>query len=260
MEKTRKILITGIVLLMVSSFMISLFPIYAYAADEFEHESDDDLPHYVDELIDAEITWKIFNASGVFADEDLQPNDLLRYKVRDQNTQDGFYEVKVSKKSWGENDFEKESGNANSSYFLIQRAWGESSEAIFLPQHVEYWEDADDIDKTWETFYETEWWDWKMLQTVTITYTLNETNYDKAKYSRNEGILLSRKTNVFIGDGETRGYLYVELYSYSGFLALSPWFYIIVVSIIIALIAIVIITISLLIQRRKRIYREIDEI
>ncbi|MHA1146832.1 MAG: hypothetical protein ACTSR8_01150 [Promethearchaeota archaeon] len=255
----RKSLLIGFMFHIFFFSCLAQLPLYVQA-EEYAHPGDYDIPKFVDHLKGVTIRWRIVNASGIFADEDMQPNDIIQYEVKDVDYDEKQYKVEISKKGWGENEFKKQGNNDNASYYLIQRDWGQASADFFLPQHHEYWGSMGKIDNEFEALYQTEWWNWKMLNTVTITYNMNETNYDHAKYARAEGILLERKTVVNINEGKTRGYLYIVLESYSGFLELSPWFYIIVISIIIGLIAIVVIIISLLIQRRKRIYREIDEI
>ena len=253
----RKILAIGIlygILLM----MFFQLPIYAFAQDNYDHEGDEETPVYIDTLEGFQGTWKFINVSGVFY-EDYESNDLIRYEVQEANTQENSYDVEASLKSWNEDKF-SDLDVPNSSYFITPREWGMIPHNIFLEQHSSYWGSKELINREYEVVYETEWWDWKMLNTVTIKYTMNKSNYDIIKYSRAEGVLLYRKAAVDAADGKYKGYLYIELVEYSGWLELSPWFYVIVIGTIVGIIAVIIITISLLIQRRKRIYREIDEI
>ncbi|MGQ4873590.1 MAG: hypothetical protein ACP6IY_05885 [Promethearchaeia archaeon] len=235
-------------------------PISYCVAQDYAHPEDSDSPEVIESLKDARIIWEVINASGIFASEDLQPHDLIRYDVEDVDDVYNVYKVKEFKKSWGENDFEQVGGIKNASYYLINREWGAKSAEFFLDQHSTYWGSKEHIDNQFDTIYETEWWDWKLINTATITYIMNDTNYDKIKYTRAEGILLERKTVVNINDGKIVGNLYIRLYSYSRFFEFSPWYYVIIGALIFAAVAAIIITISLLIQRRKRIYREIDEI
>lgn len=260
MKKNQKIMA------LVIYSILMLTPIFLYSSiaagqdDDIQHDGDYDEPIMVESLYNTEMTWRIVNMSGIFADEDLQPGDLIRYQVTQVNTKDNIYKVKVAKKSWGENDFDDYSDSQDADYYLGKRHWGELAVENFILPAAEYWGSADEVDKQYELTFQTEWYDWKMMNTATINLKMNESNYDIIKYSREEGILLSRTTAVNTHDGETRGYIKVEFVSFSGFLALSPWFYIIVVATIVGLIALVVIIIGLLIQRRKNIYREIEEI
>ncbi|MFO8018130.1 MAG: hypothetical protein R6U96_05805 [Promethearchaeia archaeon] len=231
---------------------------------EYTHQGDSETPVVVDDLKGKTLTWKIINASGVFADEDLQPGTLIRYKVDTIDTENEYYKVKVAKKFWGDTEFSNySSANATFStelpYLLYKRDWGQLA-GYFVEEDSSFWGDKERIHNSYLAEYETEWWEWKLLNSVTVSFEMNETNYDRIKYTRGEGLLLERKAVVNAADGEVKGYLYIKLDSYSGALILSPWFYIIVISIIIGLIAVVIIVVSLIIQKRKQQYREIERL
>lgn len=247
-------------------FLLIVSPLFLYSSfvlgqdEEITHSGDYDDPQMVERLYNTEITWKIVNMSGIFADEDLQPGDLIRYRVRQVNTKEDVYKVSVANKKWSDNEFGDYSDSQDSDYYLARRHWGEIAVENFILPAAEYWGNAKDVDAGYDLTMQTEWFEWRMMNTATITIVMNETNYDTIKYSREEGILLSRTTAVNANEGKIRGYIKIEFVSFSGYLALSPWFYIIVVATIVGLIAIVVIVIGLLIQRRKNIYREIEEI
>lgn len=259
-RRTKKVAI----FLYVMIFSISMFAYLATFSNaqdyEFEHSGDVDDPVIVKSLEGAKITWKILNCSGVFADVDTEPGDLIRYKVEEANPSTEEYKVTEAVKFWGDNDFSDYSREKGSSYYLINRDWGQMAINYFETQDSAFWGNMEEIDRNYNAEYLTEWWDWKLMDTVTISYEMNKTNYDIIKFSRAEGILLKREAVVNTYDGEVRGYLNIELEDYSQGFELSLWYYFILILGIIAIVAIVIITISLSIQRRKRAYREIKEI
>lgn len=238
-----------------------MFPIFSYAQDDINrHKSDSETDLIIEDLEEKEITWKIVNASGIFADEDVQPDNQIRYFVKSANEKDNVYEVKSAVKMWGEDDFGKYGKEFDSDYFLVKRDWGAIAVDYFVMELASVWGTATEVNREYKAEYKTEWWNWRMMNTVTITFIMNETNHDTIKYSRAEGILLSRTTVVNANDGKIRGYLHIEMVEFTGFLELSPWYYIIVGSLLVVAFIAIIVTISLLVQRRKRIYREIDEI
>ncbi len=242
--------------------LVALFPISALSQDDYEykHSGDKDTPETITRLEGAEITWKIVNASGVFSDKNTQPGDLIRYEIQEVNTADNKYFVKEAKQKWYKTEFSDYGGEIESEYYLIPRTWGDIAIKVFEARAVSYWGDQADIDRSYEATYQTEWWDWKLMNTVTIEFDMGDKGYDTIKYSRAEGILLERTAVITDKHGNNIGFLRIELEDYSQSFELSPWYYIIIVIIIIAAIAIVIITIALLIQRHKKIYREIKEI
>lgn len=258
----------GTLIFLITFLMVNLLTLFAWAQEppeyEYTHQQDSEEPQTLESLENKVMTWKIINASGVFANEDMQPGTLIRYKVDEANTQEDYYEVKVAKKFWGNSEFEdysspKPTFSTDLPYLLYKRDWGELS-GYFVDQDSSFWGDKERINRNYEASYQTEWWDWKLLNSVTVSFEMNETNYDMIKFTRNEGFLLERKAVVNAANGKVRGYLYIRLESYSGSMILSPWFYIIVISIIIGIIATVIFIISWLIQKRKQEYREIERL
>ncbi len=243
---------------------VAIFPIIALSQEEedyeFKHSGDLDTPETITRLEGAEITWKIVNMSGVFYDKDTQPGDLIRYEIQEVNTQKNKYYVKEATQKWASNEFSDYGAERESDYYLIPRNWGDKAIKVFEARAVSYWGDQAEIDRAYEAIYQTEWWDWKLMNTVTIEFDMGEKGYEIIKYSRAEGILLERTAVVTDDDGNKLGFLNVVLDDYSESFELSPWYYIIIVVLIIAAFAVVIITIALLIQRHKRIYREIKEI
>jgi len=320
MKKRDKNLIVIFYLIFIVLPLFTLFPTAVQGQDyEFRHQHYDS-PYIIKSLEGKEMAWKVNNATGVFADqklnladlgkyyeeieefiegyslfpdENIQPGDLITFKVdeyfyydldEDEQLYDydyiEGYEIDFKKESWAETEAEEESIGIGAlyapgdygiglqlasmflchpySYFLVQRDWG--TVAFYIDFTSYYWGAPENTDRVFDAKYRTEWWNWRLINTVTLEFKHNETNYDILKYSRAEGILLSRSTRVNADDGKYKGSLDVRLVSYSGVLLPSPWYWIILVSSIVALLAIVIITISLLIQRKKRIWRDIKEI
>lgn len=266
MRRNRRIYVS---LILITAFLIcNGLQIIACAQEppdyEYTHQGDSESPAVIENLGGKTLTWKIINASGVFADEDLQPGTLIRYKVDTIDTQNEYYEVKVAKKFWGNAEFDdyssvKPTFETDLPYLLYKRDWGQIA-GYFVKNDSTFWGDKERINRNYQATYQTEWWDMKLLNSVTVSFEMNETNYDRIKYTRGEGFLLERKAVVNAANGTNKGFLYIRLESYTGVWILSPWYYIIIVSIIVGLVALAIIIISLLIRRRKQKYREIERL
>ena len=254
--KTRKRIRLFSAFYILSLIISLLFLPHGALGQEVEAYEDYDTPLYVTSLEGATITWKIYNQSGVFVNETRQPGDLIQYKVILVGKN---YTIDPSRKQWGKNDFKEEDFD-HPNYYLTKRHWGEAAVKYMVNKDAKFWGNKSRLHTYYNLQYKTEWIKGVLMNTVTISFQLNKTNYDIIKYTRAEGIMLSRKAVVNANNGTTRGFLDVKLDSYDQIFVPSPWFYVIVVVLIISLIAIVIIIISLIIRRRRRMWREIDEI
>ncbi len=224
-----------------------------------EH-NESNIPLTLEELIETEMSWKIETSSGVFADETTQPGDIIQYQVESIDKENEIYKIKASKKGWGKNDFELDTSYDEPSYYFVKRAWGEIAVDYFILPDGVFWGNVSWVDQNYIVEYLTEWYNGLLINTITINLKMDDTNYDIIKYTRAEGILISRVAAVDFKEGKVRGNLKVDLQTFSGIFALSPWWYIILFIMIASACASVFVVISILVQRRKRMWREIDEI
>ena len=112
--------------------------------------------------------------------------------------------------------------------------------------------------------YDSIWYNGNYITVVVIDVVLDEDNYDHLVYSREEGLLLSRETQVNILNGSginlpLRGNLDIELIDMGDFnLAVSPWHYIIYFAISVVSIIILVTIISVLVSRRQKRLQNLD--
>ncbi len=111
--------------------------------------------------------------------------------------------------------------------------------------------------------YSTIWYSNELIDVVTITVSLDAQNYDIMTYSRGEGILLSRNTNIFIDNGSNfgnplTGSFEVNLVNYSGTLQTTWLTYLIWFFIILGIVLFAIIAIAIAVSRHQKKLRELD--
>ncbi|MHA1274459.1 MAG: hypothetical protein ACTSQJ_03270 [Promethearchaeota archaeon] len=236
-----------------------------------QQEEDKENVLMIDKLNDEEIVWEVLNATGIFSDSSVigyegfsDVGDLAKMKVTEVNAKKEKYYVDVSYKPWWGTEFVNVDDNDyHSGCFIVPRDWKQAGLDYGL-----YWTGEKKAEEAMTITYHSQWWSintsrWtniNLINVVKISITLNETNYDEMIYSQAEGILLSRDIRVNAADGKYRGMYSIRIRRYSGILSQSPWYYVIISLTLFGLILTVIIIISILIQRRKRIYREIDEL
>jgi len=120
--------------------------------------------------------------------------------------------------------------------------------------------------------YNTIWFRSRLITTMDISIELDENNYERLTYTRAEGILLARKTNILIINGtrkdylgiarefpfELSGNLDVEIIDFSREFEVSLWHYVIWVAIIMGIIFASIIVISVILRMRERRFVTMD--
>ncbi len=120
--------------------------------------------------------------------------------------------------------------------------------------------------------YNTIWYRSRLITTMEITIELDKNNYERLVYTRAEGILLSRKTNIFIENGTRKDYqgltrdfpfaisgnLDVELLDFDKEFTVSFWHYVVWFLIIMAIIFASIIAISVILRLRERRFATMD--
>jgi len=232
-----------------------LFPFFTTG----QTSGDAETPSMITDLAGNEIVWRIENATGVFADEDYQTGDLIKYKVMSADLPTQKYIVTLSKKSWAENDYVEINGTYSSTYFLVARNWGDTGNE-YVAEVATYWGSDVMINREFVSSYLTDWWNLNLINTVSIRYEMNESNYDESIYTRAEGILLSRTAVVNADSGGDKGYLKISLVSYSGFFTLSPWYWLVMFIVVVAFIAVIIGLIASVVRKREMLMEDAEQI
>ena len=220
---------------------------------------------FITSLENQTITWQIDDAYGIFGDFNYHPNAMLRYYVHEVDSVHSRYEVNESRFSWTTLTWGNWSNAKLPNFYLIKRDWGGFAINVLLNNDSMYWGNKDFIDETYSAVPADEWVNGVLTSTITISYRMNATNYDIAKYTRAEGILLSREfsVNIINGTGPNEdlvGYFKVSYHSSTIGLAISFWHWIIWFLIILGIVFVVLLILSTIISRRKQVYREIAEI
>ncbi len=247
--KDKKKIAQGILIVSFLAFIV--FPVFSAA--QYTHPGDHDEPSLIESLIGKEMVWQVINASGVYYtegglnDPGYRPGSFIKYEVLSLDYENEQYDVSISEKYYTNNDF-KPIGTAKSDFLLISRDWGNNMVRYVVEENDEFWGSQARINQAYDSTFTTTWWEFNMINTYTVTFIMNETNYEELVYTRAEGILLSRTAVVASGEG---GYLKVELVSYSGALTLSPWYYVIIGASLFGIILITLIVGSLESQRKK---------
>ncbi|GAB4321934.1 MAG: hypothetical protein Kow0069_26460 [Promethearchaeota archaeon] len=104
---------------------------------------------------------------------------------------------------------------------------------------------------------ENEWFDLQFIDVVTIRMQVDEDNYEYLKFSRAEGLLLTRRVHIRDSSGVT-GDFQITLVDKNFAFDYSPWYYVVLFAIIFGSIMTVAIVISVLISRRKERQRKLD--
>ncbi len=120
--------------------------------------------------------------------------------------------------------------------------------------------------------YNTIWYRSRLITTLEISIELDKNNYEKLVYTRAEGVLISRKTNIFIDNGTRKDYQWItrdfpfpisgnldlELLDFDKEFAVSFWHYVVWFLIIMAIIFTSIIAISVILRLRERRFATMD--
>lgn len=252
--------------LILSLYVTTLFLSFSqsHGAIEFYHP-DTEADLYMLGLENQTMVWQIDDSYGVFGDYSLHPNSQFKYYVYDTDLDHNRYLVNSSSYDWTSLAWSNWSDAVVSDYFLSKRDWGSIAVDILLEEDSLYWGSKATIDERYGISYDAEWINGILRSTVTISYYMNSTNYDIAKYAREEGLLLYRETKVQIINGtgpkdDLEGYRRISLLSNTAGLAINFWHWIIWIVIIFVAVLAVLLTISTIVARRKRVYREIAEI
>ena len=120
--------------------------------------------------------------------------------------------------------------------------------------------------------YNTIWYRSRLITTMEISIELDKNNYERLVYTRAEGVLLSRKTNILIFNGTRKDYqgltrdfpfaisgnLDIELFDFDTEFAVSFWHYVVWFLIIMGIIFASIIAISVILRMRERKFATMD--
>ena len=231
-----------------------LFPFYSTG-----QTGDAETPSMITDLAGSEMVWRVENATGVFADVNYQTGDMLKYQVLSADLPTQKYIVSFSKKTWRDTEYEEYNVSYVAGGLLVARNWQDVG-TDYVANVATYWGNEVEINRNYVSTYRTEWWNLNLINTVSIRYEMNESNYDESVYSRAEGILLTRTAVVDANNGTSRGYFKVTLVSYSGFFVLSPWYWLVMAIIVIAFFAIIITLIASVVRKRELVMEDPDKI
>jgi len=232
-----------------------IFPFYSKG----ESGGDAETPSMITDLAGSEFVWRVENATGVFADENYQVGDLIKYQVLSVDLPTQKYIVSKSVKTWGANQYEEYNGTFTSGGLLVARNWQDVG-TEFVASVASYWGSETIINRDFVSTYRTEWWNLNLISTVSIKYEMNDTNYDESVYTRAEGILLTRTAVVDASNSTYRGYFKVTLVSYSGFFVLSPWYWLVMALVVIGFFAVIIVLIASVVRKREMLMEDPDKI
>lgn len=204
--------------------------------------------------------WQVKKSMGVFAQNDIHPNDMYKYFVYSADAVNRKYVVNYTFAPWTTGKFQSTYIFQDSDYKLIKRDWYYAAREIFCVQDASYWYSVAALRSMYIIDYSDEMIGGRLINLVTISIYINETNYDIARYTRSEGILLSRHTKVdCVKSGVVyKGEFLLELNSYSGTFTVSFWHYVIWFAIIFGIVLVSIIILSLFISRRQEKIRSLD--
>ncbi|MBD3350462.1 MAG: hypothetical protein GF364_03150, partial [Candidatus Lokiarchaeota archaeon] len=181
------------------------------------------------------MTWEVKRSMGIFAQQDIHPHDKYKYYVYTADGIERKYYVQESILSWtfqnlDEEDQEKyweTTGEVIASdYKLIKRDWESTAYNIFMVQDAEYWLSAQALQYFLNITFTNEFYKGKFISIVNIQIKLNDTNYDLIRYTRGEGMLISRETHVNCTNDQgnhIEGIFKIDLTDYSVNLVVSAW-------------------------------------
>lgn len=246
-----------IVIMITSIFFLGMFLNIqnAYAASE-----DVEYEQIRTNLERTTMIWQIKKSMGVFAQSDIHPKDMYKYFVYSADAVNRKYVVNYTFAPWTTEKFQSTYIFQDSDYKLIKRDWYSAKKDIYCVQDAAYWYSVSALRSMFTIDYSDEMIGGRLINLVTISIYINETNYDIARYTRSEGILLSRHTKVdSIKSGVVlKGEFLIELKSYSGTFTVSFWHYVIWFVIIFGIVLASMVILSLFISRRQEKIRSLD--
>ncbi|MHA1340138.1 MAG: hypothetical protein ACTSRZ_10300 [Promethearchaeota archaeon] len=245
----------SIILLGIVFFQLLYFISFASGAQDAEKE----LVNF--NLEKTDIIWEVKVSMGIFAQVNIHPHDKYKFHVYSVDGVDKKYIVNSTIAPWTTGEWDSNYNFGESDYKLIKRDWYSVARNIFAVEDANYWLTETELQQLYIIDYKDEFFMGKFINTVNIIFYFNETNYDKIKYSRSEGILLRREIKIdsINNDGqEVKGEFLIELVDYSGELEVSFWYWIFIIGIVSASVFFGLLTISILISRRQRRLKSID--
>jgi hypothetical protein len=206
------------------------------------------------------IIWKVKKSMGIFAQGDIHPNDMYKYYVYTADGTNRKYVVNYTEAPWTTGEFESTYTFLDSDYKLIKRDWRTAARDIYCVQDAAYWLSLGALRSNYTIDYSDEMIEGRLLNIVTISIYFNNTNYDIARYTRSEGILLSRHTKIdCIKSGvEIKGEFELQLESFNKPFTVSFWNYVIWFAIIFGIVLVAVVILSLIISRRQEKIRNLE--
>lgn len=250
-ETNKKITVLGIISL---TLMALLSPIAVVRAQYSDSES----PLIITGLDQKSMVWTVTDSMGIFAQDGYHPDDRIRYEVYSADAVNRRYIVNASESSWilyPATNWEVDESVTVSDYKLIKRDWYSAARNIYSVQDSEYWLTTSELRSTYTIDYSDVFIGGQLINIVTIAIKINETNYDIAKYTRAEGILLERHTVVDTTDNQGDplfGEFKIELTDFSGNFDVSFWHYVIWFAIIFVSVLVLVVILSVVISKRRQ--------
>ncbi|MCP4762562.1 MAG: hypothetical protein GY870_12350, partial [archaeon] len=191
------------------------------------------------DLIGREFVWEYKDCRGEYYNlVGIHYNTKIAYNVSNADVNQNLYYVNVSESNWTKeglpDDFTYGSIMAEESdYFLITRSWSDQADSFVEEYADEFGYNEVGLSQEFLNItYTNEWIQGQLINLVVIRIYIDENNFDISKYTRGEGIMVSRHAKVDLpgaaDDGTDKsGELHIELISFDEPLLISFWSYII---------------------------------
>jgi hypothetical protein len=225
--------------------------------------SDVENPLIIDSLEKRSVTWEITRSMGTFAQNDIHPHNSIKYHVFSVDGVNKIYHVNVSTAPWSTREYGIPSSavatGTTTEYKVIKRDWKSAMSNIFAVSDASYWGyTATQLRTMYSIDYSDEFIWGQLINVVTISFSINSTNYDIIRYTRSEGILISRSVSIDTNDGEVMGKYEISLTSYDGIFTVSFWNYVIWFSVIFVGVFIIISVLSVFISKRQQSLKNLN--
>ncbi|MHA1730592.1 MAG: hypothetical protein ACTSU5_01545 [Promethearchaeota archaeon] len=271
-------------------------PVATFCFSDYIMEAD-----LVDEgLVGDEVEWEVSRSFGIFATYNLHAGSKVKWSVVDANETNVQYLVKQRSLSWFEEDWTNKSdpflstdegikwasgyndtanitafhsrniydATENSTdimpfwYLITPKNWsGIARNVIHGYDNLSIWGSAASRLEHTNIYYKNEWVDGQYIDVLHLDVNIDDDNYDRLQFSRQEGVLLSRRISIQTNNtngAEIRGDFHITMTDKTFVYTFSPWYFIILFAIIFGSILVAAVVISLLISRRKDRLRKLD--
>jgi len=207
-----------------------------------------------------DIIWEVRISLGIFAKSEIHPHDKYKFHIYSVDGVNKKYIVNMTYAPWTTGKWNDQYSFQESDYKLIKRDWYAAARN-FAKEDANYWKTETELQQIYLIDYKDEFIMGKIINTVTISFYINESNYDIIKYTRPEGILIYRETKINSVNNkgqQIKGHFYINLIEYTGELEVSFWYWVLLIGIIAGIVFVSILITSILISRRQRRLKSIN--